>query len=86
MGVARETPRWNIRTGLKMSLTGMLNVGHEVGGFAGPTPDPELFLRWLQPAVTAYVATVIQLRYTLKPQPWSLSRGCVHPSRIRQSW
>ncbi len=42
------TLRWNIRTGLQMSLSGMFNVGHDVGGFAGPQPDPELFLRWVQ--------------------------------------
>ncbi len=24
------------------------NVGHDVGGFAGPRPDPELFVRWVQ--------------------------------------
>ena len=43
-----ETLRWNIRTGLQMSLSGMFNIGHDVGGFAGPSPDPELFLRWVQ--------------------------------------
>ncbi|MEO8119930.1 MAG: TIM-barrel domain-containing protein, partial [Rhodoferax sp.] len=43
-----ETMRWNIRTGLQMSLSGMFNIGHDVGGFAGPVPDPELFLRWVQ--------------------------------------
>lgn len=43
-----ETLRWNIRTGLQMSLSGMFNVGHDVGGFAGPVPGPELFLRWVQ--------------------------------------
>ena len=43
-----ETLRWNIRTGLQMSLSGMFNVGHDVGGFAGPLPDAELFLRWVQ--------------------------------------
>jgi alpha-glucosidase len=42
------TLRWNIRTGLQMSLSGMFNVGHDVGGFAGPVPDPELFVRWVQ--------------------------------------
>ena len=40
--------KWNIRTGLQMSLSGMFNVGHDVGGFFGPLPDPELFLRWVQ--------------------------------------
>jgi alpha-glucosidase len=43
-----ETLRWNIRTGLQMSLSGMFNIGHDVGGFAGPVPGPELFARWVQ--------------------------------------
>jgi alpha-glucosidase len=43
-----RTLRWNIRTGLQMSLSGMFNVGHDVGGFYGPIPSPELFLRWVQ--------------------------------------
>ncbi|MBP9906627.1 MAG: alpha-glucosidase, partial [Rhodoferax sp.] len=43
-----QTLRWNIRTGLQMSLSGMFNVGHDVGGFAGPVPEPELFVRWVQ--------------------------------------
>ena len=40
--------KWNIRTGLQMSLSGMFNIGHDVGGFFGPIPDPEMFLRWVQ--------------------------------------
>ncbi len=43
-----RTLRWNIRTGLQMSLSGMFHVGHDVGGFYGPLPEPELFLRWVQ--------------------------------------
>jgi alpha-glucosidase len=43
-----ESLRWNIRTGLQMSLSGMFNVGHDVGGFSGPSPTPELFVRWVQ--------------------------------------
>jgi alpha-glucosidase len=43
-----QTLKWNIRTGLQMSLSGMFNIGHDVGGFYGPVPDPELFLRWVQ--------------------------------------
>jgi len=45
-----HTLRWNIRMGLGMSLSGMFNVGHDVGGFAGPAPDPELLVRWVQSA------------------------------------
>jgi hypothetical protein len=40
--------RWNIRTGLQMSLSGLFNIGHDVGGFFGPSPGPELFVRWVQ--------------------------------------
>jgi alpha-glucosidase len=43
-----DTLRWNIRTGLQMSLSGMFNTGHDVGGFAGPVPEAELFVRWVQ--------------------------------------
>ena len=43
-----KTLRWNIRTGLQMGLSGLFNVGHDVGGFAGPAPEPELFVRWVQ--------------------------------------
>jgi len=43
-----KTLRYNIRTGLGMSLSGLFNIGHDVGGFSGPRPDPELFVRWVQ--------------------------------------
>jgi alpha-glucosidase len=40
--------RYNIPMGLGLSLSGSPNTGHDVGGFFGPKPDPELFLRWIQ--------------------------------------
>ena len=40
--------KWNLRTGLQMSLSGMHNIGHDVGGFSGPVPEPELLVRWTQ--------------------------------------
>ncbi|MCV0378473.1 glycoside hydrolase family 31 protein [Nitratireductor sp.] len=43
-----ETLRYNISMGLGMSLSGFYNIGHDVGGFAGPRPEPELFVRWVQ--------------------------------------
>jgi alpha-glucosidase len=42
-----ETLRWNIPMGLGLALSGVSNIGHDVGGFSGPRPDPELFLRWI---------------------------------------
>ena len=40
--------KWSIRIGLGLALSGVSNLGHDVGGFAGPAPDPELLLRWIQ--------------------------------------
>lgn len=43
-----ETLRYNIPMGLGAGLSGIANTGHDVGGFAGEKPDPELFVRWVQ--------------------------------------
>jgi alpha-glucosidase len=43
-----ESLRWNLRTGLTMSLSGMFNIGHDVAGFSGPVPGPELLVRFAQ--------------------------------------
>lgn len=34
-----------------MSLSGLFNIGHDVGGFAGESPDPELLVRWIQTGI-----------------------------------
>lgn len=46
-----DTLRYNTHQGLSMVLSGMWNVGHDVGGFSGNRPDPELFIRWVQNGV-----------------------------------
>ncbi|MFC0180589.1 glycoside hydrolase family 31 protein [Thorsellia kenyensis] len=43
-----NTLKFNIQMGLGMSLSGLYNVGHDVGGFSGQRPDSELFIRWVQ--------------------------------------
>ena len=45
---AWKTLRWNTRMGVGLSMSGIFNIGHDVGGFSGPRPGPELFLRWVQ--------------------------------------
>ena len=40
--------KWNLRQGLSMSLSGFPVVGHDIGGFSGPSPSPELLVRWFQ--------------------------------------
>jgi alpha-glucosidase len=46
-----DSLKWNLRTGLGMSLSGLFNIGHDIGGFAGPAPGPELLIRWTQAGV-----------------------------------
>lgn len=46
-----NTLRYNTRMGVGMSLSGLYNVGHDVGGFSGDKPDAELFVRWVQNGV-----------------------------------
>lgn len=43
-----ETLRYNLKMGLSLSLSGVSNSGHDIGGFSGPAPDPELFVRFVQ--------------------------------------
>ena len=43
-----ESLQYNIATILGMSLSGVANQGCDVGGFYGPAPEGELFLRWVQ--------------------------------------
>ena len=40
--------KWNLRTGLQMAMSGLFNIGHDIGGFSGPAPEPELLVRWTQ--------------------------------------
>jgi alpha-glucosidase len=46
-----DSLKWNLRTGLGMSLSGLFNIGHDIGGFAGPPPSAELLIRWTQAGV-----------------------------------
>lgn len=43
--------RFNAKIGLGLALSGVSNCGHDVGGFGGRRPEPELFLRWVQAGI-----------------------------------
>ena len=43
-----QTLRHNLPTILGESLSGQPNTGADIGGFAGPAPEEELFVRWVQ--------------------------------------
>ena len=40
--------RYNHKMAMTMSMSGFYNFGQDIGGFAGPCPDEELFIRWIQ--------------------------------------
>ncbi len=40
--------KYNIATILGMGLSGVANQGCDIGGFYGPAPEEELFVRWVQ--------------------------------------
>ncbi len=42
---------WNMRMAATMSLSGLGNTGHDIGGFSGPIPDGELVTRWTQAGI-----------------------------------
>ncbi|KAJ3027461.1 UNVERIFIED_CONTAM: hypothetical protein HDU68_003758 [Siphonaria sp. JEL0065] len=46
-----QTLKHNIPMGLNCGLSGLVGYGHDVGGFVGPRPEKELFVRWVQNGV-----------------------------------
>lgn len=46
-----RTLKYNIAMGLGLSLSGWASNGHDVGGFAGPPPEAELLVRWVEAGV-----------------------------------
>lgn len=67
-----KTLRYNIATVLGMGLSGVANNGCDIGGFYGPAPDAELFVRWVENGI-------FQPRFSIHScntdntvtQPWS---------------
>lgn len=46
-----ESLQYNIATILGMGLSGCPNEGSDIGGFYGPAPEEELFVRWVQQGI-----------------------------------
>ncbi|WP_375271484.1 TIM-barrel domain-containing protein [Sphingomonas sp.] len=46
-----KTIRYNARQSIGLALSGVSNSGHDVGGFSGPAPSPELLVRWVQAGI-----------------------------------
>ena len=46
-----KTIKFNLATMLNIGLSGVANYGSDIGGFWGPAPSEELFIRWVQNGV-----------------------------------
>jgi alpha-glucosidase len=66
--------QYNIPMGMGLSLSGFANFGHDVGGFAGEPPSPELFVRWAQ-------SCLFMPRFTIN----SWYRGCEEAPWMHES-
>jgi alpha-glucosidase len=68
--------KYNIATILGMSVSGVANQGCDIGGFYGPAPEEELFVRWVQNGI-------FQPRFSIHStntdntvtEPWMYSRS-----------
>jgi alpha-glucosidase len=56
--------------GLGLGLSGVANTGHDVGGFGGHAPSPELFLRWVQSGIFHPRFTIHSWKPTGATEPW----------------
>jgi alpha-glucosidase len=45
-----HTLKWNLRNALSLAISGQSRVGHDIGGFTGPRPSPELLCRMVEMA------------------------------------
>lgn len=74
--------KFNIPVMLGMGLSGVANQGCDVGGFQGPAPDGELFVRWVENGI-------FQPRFCIHScntdntvtQPWSYGPDCTRAVR-----
>lgn len=65
-----QTMKYNLPMGLGLGLSGAPNTSHDVGGFAGRRPSPELFMRWVQ-------NNIFHPRFTI--HSWKVCSGANEP-------
>ncbi|KAJ3118972.1 hypothetical protein HDU96_005209 [Phlyctochytrium bullatum] len=65
-----HTLQYNIPMGLNAGLSGLSGYGHDVGGFVGPRPEPELFVRWVQNGVLQPRFCIHSWKYEGVTEPW----------------
>ena len=78
-----DTLKYNIATMLGMSLCGVSNYGSDIGGFAGNSPEPELFVRWVQNGIFHPRFSIHSVNYDVTvTEPWMYPE---YTDKIRQA-
>ncbi len=65
-----DSLRVSIQMSASMGLSGMLQFGHDIGGFLG-SPDPELFIRWLEFSSYTLFMRTHSVNTAAPREPWS---------------
>lgn len=83
--VSWEGMRGCLRGGLSAALAGEAFWSHDIGGFCGPQPDPELYIRWMQ---WGMLSPCTRFHGTSPREPWHYGSEALaitrHYARLRQ--
>lgn len=80
---AWESLKYNLPTILGMSLCGVSNYGCDIGGFYGPSPEPELLVRWVQNGIFHPRFSIHSVNSDMTvTEPWMYPE---HTDRIREA-
>lgn len=78
-----DSLKYNIATILGMGLSGVAMQGCDIGGFYGPAPEPELFVRWIQNGIfqPRFSIHSVNIDNTVT-EPWMYSEYTDHIRRL----
>ena len=76
--VSWEAMRCCLRGGLSAGLTGEAFWSHDVGGFVGAAPDPELYIRWAQ---FGLFSPLTRFHGTTPREPWEFGEAALAITR-----
>ena len=80
-----NTLKHNIPTGIGAGLSLLPFYGHDVGGFFGPRPSPELFVRWTQSGIFHPRFTIHSWKDEGITEPWMYPEVGVYVFPFRSS-
>ncbi len=84
-----HTLKWNLRNGLSLALSGQSKVGHDIGGFTGPRPGPELLCRWIEMMALHPRAVMNSWKPDVAPDWRAATTPWLHPDvlpQMRRRW